>query len=173
MADRTIDQLCEKLLAKREKASQGGGEKAIAKQHGKGKLTARERIEKILDPGSFVELDELVEHRCFNFGMEKTVFPGDGVVTGYGTVEGRIVYVFSQDFTVIGGSLGEAHAKKICKVLDLATQNGAPCVGINDSGGARIQEAVDALSGYGNIFFRNVKASGVVPQLSKIGRAHV
>ena len=168
MADRTIDQLCEKLLAKREKAAQGGGAKAVAKQHEKGKLTARERIEKILDPGSFVELDELVEHRCTNFGMEKTVFPGDGVVTGYGTVEGRIVYVFSQDFTVIGGSLGEAHAKKICKVLDLSTQNGAPCVGINDSGGARIQEAVDALSGYGNIFFRNVKASGVVPQLSVI-----
>jgi acetyl-CoA carboxylase carboxyltransferase component len=168
MADRTIDQLCESLLAKREKASRGGGEKAIAKQREKGKLTARERIEKILDPGSFVELDELVEHRCSNFGMEKTVFPGDGVVTGYGTVAGRIVYVFSQDFTVIGGSLGEAHAKKICKVLDLAVANGAPCVGINDSGGARIQEAVDALSGYGNIFFRNVKASGVVPQLSVI-----
>jgi acetyl-CoA carboxylase carboxyltransferase component len=168
MADRTIDQLCESLLAKREKASQGGGEKAIAKQHEKGKLTARERIAKILDPGSFVELDELVVHRCSNFGMDKTIFEGDGVVTGYGTVDGRIVYVFSQDFTVIGGSLGEAHAKKICKVLDLAIQNGAPCVGINDSGGARIQEAVDALSGYGNIFFRNVKASGVVPQLSVI-----
>ena len=168
MADRTIDQLCEKLLAKREKASLGGGEKATVKQHEKGKLTARERIDKILDPGSFVELDTLVEHRCSNFGMDKTVFPGDGVVTGYGTVEGRIVYVFSQDFTVIGGSLGEAHAKKICKVLDLAVANGAPCVGINDSGGARIQEAVDALSGYGNIFFRNVKASGVVPQLSVI-----
>ncbi|GHV55777.1 methylmalonyl-CoA carboxyltransferase [Synergistales bacterium] len=168
MADRTIDQLCEKLIAKREKAEQGGGEKAIAKQHEKGKLTARERINKILDPGSFVELDETVEHRCSNFGMEKTVFPGDGVVTGYGTVDGRIVYVFSQDFTVIGGSLGEAHANKICKVLELSTQNGAPCVGINDSGGARIQEAVDALSGYGKIFFRNVKASGVVPQLSVI-----
>ncbi|MDR1481518.1 MAG: methylmalonyl-CoA carboxyltransferase [Synergistaceae bacterium] len=168
MADRTIDQLCESLLERREEASQGGGERAIAKQHEKGKLTARERIDKILDPGSFVELDELVEHRCSNFGMEKSVFPGDGVVTGYGTVEGRIVYVFSQDFTVIGGSLGEAHARKICKVLDLAVQNGAPCVGINDSGGARIQEAVDALSGYGNIFFRNVKASGVVPQLSVI-----
>ncbi|MDR3322439.1 MAG: methylmalonyl-CoA carboxyltransferase, partial [Synergistaceae bacterium] len=163
-----IDQLCENLIAKRNKASQGGGEKAIAKQHEKNKLTSRERIVKILDPGSFVELDELVQHRCSNFGMEKTVFDGDGVVTGYGTVEGRIVYIFSQDFTVIGGSLGEAHAKKICKVLDLAIQNGAPCVGINDSGGARIQEAVDALSGYGNIFFRNVKASGVVPQLSVI-----
>jgi acetyl-CoA carboxylase carboxyltransferase component len=168
MADRTIDQLCEKLIAKREKASQGGGEKSIAKQHEKGKLTARERIDKILDPGSFVELDELVEHRCSNFGMDKTVFPGDGVVTGYGTVDGRVVYVFSQDFTVIGGSLGEMHARKRCKVLDLAVQNGAPCVGVNDSGGARIQEAVDALSGYGSIFFRNVKASGVIPQLSVI-----
>ena len=168
MAERTIDQLCENLLAKREEASLGGGRDAIAKQHEKGKLTARERIEKILDPGSFVELDELVEHRCSNFSMEKAVFPGDGVVTGYGTVDGRIVYVFSQDFTVIGGSLGEAHAKKICKVLDLAMECGAPCVGINDSGGARIQEAVDALSGYGGIFFRNVKASGVVPQLSVI-----
>ena len=168
MADRTIDQLCEKLAERREKASRGGGERAVAKQHEKGKLTARERIDKVLDPGSFVELDELVEHRCSNFGMEKSVFPGDGVVTGYGTVDGRIVYVFSQDFTVIGGSLGEAHARKICKVLDLSVQNGAPCVGINDSGGARIQEAVDALSGYGNIFFRNVKASGVVPQLSVI-----
>ncbi|MDR1471590.1 MAG: methylmalonyl-CoA carboxyltransferase [Synergistaceae bacterium] len=168
MADRTIDQLCEKLLERRERASQGGGEKSIAKQHEKGKLTARERIARILDPGTFVEIDEFVEHRCTNFGMEKTVFPGDGVVTGYGTVDGRIVYVFSQDFTVIGGSLGEAHAKKICKILDLAIQNGAPCVGVNDSGGARIQEAVDALSGYGSIFFRNVKASGVVPQLSVI-----
>ena len=123
MAERSIDQLCEGLLSKREKASLGGGEKAVAKQHEKGKLTARERITKILDAGSFVELDELVEHRCSNFGMEKTVFEGDGVVTGYGTVDGRIVYIFSQDFTVIGGSLGESHAKKICKVLDLAVQN--------------------------------------------------
>ncbi|EFQ22840.1 carboxyl transferase [Aminomonas paucivorans DSM 12260] len=168
MAERTIDELCEKLLAKRGKALEGGGEKAIAKQHDKGKLTARERITQLLDPGSFVELDEFVEHRCDNFGMEKTKFPGDGVVTGYGTVDGRIVYVFSQDFTVLGGSLGEMHAKKICKVQDLALQNGAPIIGINDSGGARIQEAVDALSGYGNIFFRNVKASGVVPQFSII-----
>ena len=168
MAERTIDQLCEKLMGKREKASAGGGEKAIAKQHEKGKLTARERIEHVLDPGSFVELDELVEHRCTNFGMDKATFLGDGVVTGYGTVEGRIVYVYSQDFTVVGGSLGEMHAKKICKVQDLAILNGAPCIGINDSGGARIQEAVDALSGYGNIFFRNVKASGVVPQISII-----
>jgi len=168
MAERNIDQLCEGLLAKRAKAAAGGGEKAVAKQHEKGKLTARERIERLLDPGSFVEIDEFVEHRCTNFGMETKVFPGDGVVTGYGTIDGRIVYVYSQDFTVIGGSLGEAHAKKICKVMDLAVKNGAPVIGINDSGGARIQEAVDALSGYGNIFFRNVLASGVVPQISII-----
>jgi len=168
MAERNIDQLCEGLLAKRAKAAAGGGEKAVAKQHEKGKLTARERIERLLDPGSFVEIDEFVDHRCTNFGMEKTKFLGDGVVTGYGTVEGRIVYVYSQDFTVIGGSLGEMHARKIWKVMDMATQNGCPVVGINDSGGARIQEAVDALSGYGGIFMRNVKASGVVPQLSII-----
>jgi acetyl-CoA carboxylase carboxyltransferase component len=168
MNEHTIDQLCDKLRIKRAAAAAGGGEKAIAKQHEKGKLTARERIEKVLDPGSFVEFDELVEHRCSNFGMEKIKYPGDGVVTGYGTVDGRIVYIFSQDFTVVGGSLGEMHAKKICKVQDLAILNGAPCIGINDSGGARIQEAVDALSGYGNIFFRNVKASGVVPQFSII-----
>jgi acetyl-CoA carboxylase carboxyltransferase component len=168
MSEKTIDQLCESLLERREKASQGGGEKAIAKQKGKGKLTARERIDMLLDAGSFVEIDEFVEHRCVNFGLEKKKFDGDGVVTGYGTIDGRIVYVYSQDFTVLGGSLGEMHAKKICKVMDMAIQNGCPCIGINDSGGARIQEAVDALSGYGNIFMRNVKASGVVPQLSII-----
>ena len=168
MAEKTIDQLCEALLAKREKASQGGGAKAIAKQHEKGKLSARERVVALLDQGSFVEIDEFIEHRCTNFGMEKTKFLGDGVVTGYGTIHGRIVYLYSQDFTVIGGSLGEAHANKICKVQELALQNGAPCIGINDSGGARIQEAVDALSGYGKIFFRNVKASGVTPQISVI-----
>lgn len=168
MADKTIDELCANLVERRERAAQGGGAKAIAKQHEKGKMTARERITAVLDPGSFVEIDELVEHRCVNFGLAETVFPGDGVVTGYGTIDGRIVYVFSQDFTVMGGSLGEMHANKICKVLDLALTNGAPCIGINDSGGARIQEAVDALSGYGKIFFRNVKASGVIPQFSII-----
>ncbi|MDO5563070.1 MAG: acyl-CoA carboxylase subunit beta [Synergistaceae bacterium] len=168
MADKTINELCAALVEKREKAAQGGGAKAIAKQHEKGKMTARERIDAILDPGSFVEIDEFVEHRCVNFGLEKTIFPGDGVVTGYGTIEGRLVYLFSQDFTVMGGSLGEQHAAKICKVLDLALTNGAPFIGINDSGGARIQEAVDALSGYGNIFFRNVKASGIIPQFSII-----
>lgn len=168
MADKTIDELCASLIERREKAAQGGGAKAIAKQHEKGKMTARERIAAILDPGSFVEIDEFVEHRCVNFGLDETVFLGDGVVTGYGTINGRIVYIFSQDFTVMGGSLGEMHANKICKVLDLALMNGAPCIGVNDSGGARIQEAVDALSGYGKIFFRNVKASGVIPQLSVI-----
>lgn len=168
MAEKTIDELCAGLIEKREMAIQGGGAKAIAKQHEKGKLTARERIVAVLDADSFVEIDELVEHRCVNFGLAETVFPGDGVVTGYGTIDGRIVYVFSQDFTVMGGSLGEMHANKICKVLDLALTNGAPCIGINDSGGARIQEAVDALSGYGKIFFRNVKASGVIPQFSII-----
>ncbi|MDD4364496.1 MAG: acyl-CoA carboxylase subunit beta [Synergistales bacterium] len=168
MSEKTIDQLCEALVARREKAYAGGGEKAIAKQKEKGKQTARERITSLLDEGSFVEVDEFVTHRCVNFGLEKKVFEGDGVVTGYGTIDGRIVYVYSQDFTVLGGSLGEMHAKKICKIMDMALQNGAPVVGINDSGGARIQEAVDALSGYGNIFFRNVKSSGVVPQISVI-----
>ena len=168
MAEKTIDQLCEALLARRERAAQGGGAKAIEKQRAKGKMTARDRIAALLDEGSFVEIDEFVTHRCVNFGLEEKVFEGDGVVTGYGTIDGRIVYVYSQDFTVLGGSLGEMHAKKICKVMDMALQNGVPVVGINDSGGARIQEAVDALSGYGNIFFRNVKASGVVPQISVI-----
>ncbi len=147
----------------RDEAEAGGGEKAIAKQHEKGKMTARERIDKILDEGSFVELDAFVEHRCIYFGMEKKAYPGDGVVTGYGTVDGRLVYIYSQDFTVMGGSLGEMHAKKICKVMDLAMQNGAPVLGLNDSGGARIQEAVDSLSGYGTIFYRNTVASGWCP----------
>ncbi len=146
----------------------GGGEKAIEKQHSKGKLTARERIEKLMDPGSFTEIDKFVTHRCTNFGMEKKEAPGEGVVTGYGTVDGRLVYVFAQDFTVLGGSLGEMHANKICKVLDMALKMGAPCIGLNDSGGARIQEAVDALSGYGKIFYRNTLSSGVIPQLSVI-----
>ena len=168
MAEKTIDELCAALQARREQAALGGGKKSIEKQHAKNKMTARERIEALLDPGSFVEIDEFVEHRCTNFGLDATSFLGDGVVTGYGTIEGRVVYVFSQDFTVMGGSLGEMHAAKICKVLDLALTNGAPCIGVNDSGGARIQEAVDALAGYGRIFFRNVKASGVIPQISVI-----
>lgn len=151
-----------------EKIELGGGKKAIDKQHQLGKLTARERIEKLLDPGSFTELDKFIAHRCINFDMAGKEAHGEGVVTGYGTVDGRLVYVFSQDFTVLGGSLGEMHAAKICKVLDMSLKMGAPCIGINDSGGARIQEAVDALSGYGKIFYKNTLASGVVPQISVI-----
>jgi methylmalonyl-CoA decarboxylase subunit alpha len=152
----------------REKISLGGGQKAIDKQHSLGKLTARERIDLLLDKESFVEIDAFVKHRCTDFGMEKKEAPGEGVVTGYGRVNGRLIYVFAQDFTVIGGSLGEMHAQKICKVLDLAMKMGAPIVGMNDSGGARIQEGVDALSGYGKIFYRNSIASGVIPQISVI-----
>ena len=168
MAVKTIDELCNVLLDKRAKAAAGGGEKAVAKHKAKGSLTARERIDLLMDEGSFVELDEFVEHRCTNFGMENKKYLGDGVVTGYGTVGGRIVYVFSQDFTVLGGSLGQMHAAKICKVMDLALRNGCPIVGINDSGGARIQEAVDALDGYGGIFYRNIISSGIIPQMSVI-----
>jgi len=158
----------EKMIAKSEKIIAAGGEKRVAKQHEGGKLTARERIALLLDEGSFVELDRFVQHRCVNFGMEKKELPGEGVTTGYGTVEGRLVYVFAQDFTVEGGSLGEMHAAKIVKVQRLALKMGAPLVGMNDSGGARIQEAIDALSGYGKIFFENTIASGVVPQISAI-----
>lgn len=146
----------------------GGGEKRIEKQHKSGKMTARERLNMLFDEASFVELDAFVKHRCTEFGMEKEETPAEGVVTGYGTVDGRLVYAYAQDFTVSGGSLGEMHAKKICKVLDLAMKMGAPVVGVNDSGGARIQEGVDALSGYGQIFYRNTLASGVIPQISVI-----
>ena len=146
----------------------GGGAKAIEKQHESGKLTARERIQKLLDDGSFVEIDAYVEHRCDNFGMGKKKIPGDGVVSGYGTIDGRLVYIFAQDFTVIGGSLGEMHAAKIVKAQQMALKVGAPLIGINDSGGARIQEGVDALSGYGKIFYNNTIASGVIPQISVI-----
>lgn len=163
-----MEELCEELKEKRAAAYAGGGEKAIAKQREKGKGTARERIDQLLDPGSFVEIDEFVTHRCTNFGLEKTKPLGDGVVTGWGTIEGRKVFVFSQDFTVLGGSLGEKHADKICKVMDLAMEMGCPVIGLNDSGGARIQEAVDALNGYGKIFYRNTLASGVIPQFSVI-----
>ncbi|NLP41593.1 MAG: methylmalonyl-CoA carboxyltransferase [Veillonellaceae bacterium] len=145
-----------------------GGEKRVEKQHAAGKMTARERIEVLLDAGTFVELDSFVTHRCTNFNMDKEEAPGEGVITGWGTVDGRLVYVFSQDFTVLGGSLGEMHAAKICKVLDMAMKTGAPIIGINDSGGARIQEGVDALAGYGKIFYRNTLASGVIPQISVI-----
>lgn len=156
------------LIQLREKARLGGGEKRIEAQHLKGKYTARERIDMLLDEGSFEEFDMFVEHRCHNFGMEKTKFLGDGVVTGYGTIYGRLVYVFAQDFTVSGGSLSEMHAKKICKVMDQAMKMGAPVIGINDSGGARIQEGINALGGYAEIFQRNILASGVIPQISGI-----
>jgi len=156
------------LHSKLDQITAAGGADRIAKQHKAGKLTARERINLLMDPDSFIELDAFVKHRCNEFGMEAVDAPAEGVVTGYGTVDGRLVYVYAQDFTVIGGSLGEMHAKKICKVLDLALKMGAPVVGMNDSGGARIQEGVDALSGYGNIFYRNTIASGVVPQISVI-----
>ncbi len=158
-----------KDLKKREqKALQMGGDKAVAKQKEKGKLTARERLDQLFDPGTFREIDRFVEHRCTNFGMEKVDIPSDGVVTGHGLVEGRPVFAFSQDFTSRAGSLGEMHSRKICKVMDLALKAGVPFVGLNDSGGARIQEGVDALSGYGQIFYRNSVASGVVPQISAI-----
>jgi propionyl-CoA carboxylase beta chain len=156
------------LEQRREQARAGGGEKRIGVQHAKGKLTARERLEVLLDPGSFEEYDMFVTHRSTDFGMEKQLIPGDGVVTGWGTINGRLVYVFSQDFTVFGGSLSETHAQKICKIMDLAVQNGAPIIGLNDSGGARIQEGVAALGGYAEVFWRNVQASGAVPQISVI-----
>lgn len=156
------------LIKHREEAKIGGGQKRIAAQHAKGKLTARERIERFLDEGSFEEFDMFVTHRSTNFGIEKETYYGDGVVTGYGTVDGRLVYVFSQDFTVFGGSLSETFAAKICKVMDMAMRNGAPLVGINDSGGARIQEGVNSLAGYTEIFQRNILASGVIPQISAI-----
>jgi propionyl-CoA carboxylase beta chain len=156
------------LDAKIEEAKLGGGEKRIEAQHKKGKLTARERIHFLLDEGSFEEIGMLVTHRSTNFGLDKTKFLGDGVVTGYGNINGRLVYVFSQDFTVLGGSLAEAYAEKICKVMDLAMKNGAPFVGLNDSGGARIQEGVVSLGGYADIFYKNTLASGVIPQLSAI-----
>ena len=157
-----------RLEAMEAEAALGGGEARIERQHKAGKLTARERLELLLDPGSFVELDKFVTHRCSDFGMSKQRILGDGVVTGYGTVDGRTVCVFAQDFTVFGGSLSGAYAAKICKVMDLATKIGAPVVGLNDSGGARIQEGVESLAGYADIFTRNVLASGVVPQISAI-----
>jgi propionyl-CoA carboxylase beta chain len=166
------DQVAQQKLAQLEelnkKALEGGGAARVEKQHAAGKLTARERLELLLDPGSFVELDRLVTHRCTDFGMEQHKYPGDGVVTGWGTVDGRKVCVFAQDFTVVGGSLSSAHAEKICKLMDLAMRVGAPVVGLNDSGGARIQEGVQSLAGYADIFLRNTLASGVVPQLSAI-----
>ncbi|MCA9119438.1 MAG: acyl-CoA carboxylase subunit beta [Planctomycetaceae bacterium] len=163
-----MQNIVRQLEEKRSAAELGGGQSRIDAQHKKGKLTARERIELLLDPDSFEEWDMFVEHRCNDFGMDKQSVPGDGVVTGYGTVNGRVVFVFSQDFTVFGGSLSEAHAEKICKVMDHAMKVGAPVIGINDSGGARIQEGVASLGGYADVFQRNVLASGVVPQISLI-----
>lgn len=160
--------IIEALEERRAEARLGGGQKRIDKQHQKGKLTARERLDVLLDEGSFEEYDMFVTHRSTDFGMEKQQIPGDGVVTGWGTINGRMTYVFSQDFTVFGGSLSETHAQKICKVMELAVQNGAPIIGLNDSGGARIQEGVSSLGGYADVFLRNVLASGAVPQISVI-----
>lgn len=158
----------QQLEDRREASKLGGGEKRIARQHEQGKLSARERIELLMDEGSFQEIGMFVEHRSTSFGLDKSKIPGDGVVTGFGTIHGRLIYVFSQDFTVLGGSLSETHAAKICRIMDLAMQNGAPLIGLNDSGGARIQEGVVSLAGYADIFFRNTRASGVIPQISVI-----
>ena len=162
--DPKLQQLCEM----REQAKLGGGQSRIDRQHAKGKLTARERLEKLLDPGTFRELDMFVTHRTTGFGVEKQKYLSDSVVTGWGKINGRLIYVFSQDFTVFGGSLGEVHAEKVCKVMDLAMKNGAPVIGLNDSGGARIQEGVVSLAAYAYVFQRNVMASGVVPQISAV-----
>jgi acetyl-CoA carboxylase carboxyltransferase component len=164
---RTADK-AEQLRARLEKQSAMGGEKAVEKQHGRGKLTARERLQRLFDAGSFQEFDVFVQHRCTHFDMPKTVIPSDGVITGHGTIDGRQVFAYAQDFTSRAGTLGEMHAKKICKAMDLAAKAGVPIIGICDSGGARIQEGVDALSGYGEIFFRNSSFSGVIPQITAI-----
>lgn len=166
--NKKMDDKLTKLNHKIESALMGGGSDRIEKQHQKGKLTARERIHFLLDKGSFQEIGMFVQHRCTDFGMQDQKFLGDGVVTGYGEVNGRLVYVFAQDFTVFGGSLSETHAEKICKIMDMALKNGAPLIGLNDSGGARIQEGVQSLGGYADIFYRNTRASGVIPQISAI-----
>ena len=163
-----MKEIVEQLAQKRAAAALGGGQERIDRQHARGKLTARERVELLLDEGSFEEWDTFVEHRCTDFGMEDQNVLGDGVVTGYGTINGRMVFVFSQDFTVFGGSLSETHAEKICKIMDQAMKVGAPVIGLNDSGGARIQEGVVSLGGYAEVFQRNIMASGVVPQISVI-----
>jgi len=164
----TTDEKLKELESRLAESDAGGGEDKIAKQHKSGKMTARERVLELLDDGSFEEIDKFVVHRCSDFGMGKTHIPGEGVVTGYGKIAGRGVYVFAQDFTVFGGSLSYMHAMKVCKVMDLAYRNGLPLIGINDSGGARIQEGVESLGGYGEVFYRNVRASGVIPQISVI-----
>ena len=158
----------QELRQMRAKSRQGGGEERIATQHSRGRSTARERIDLLIDKGSFRELDAFSVHRTSDFGLDQQKYLGDGVVTGWGTIDGRLIYVFSQDFTVFGGSLGEVHAEKICKLMDMAMKNGAPIIGLNDSGGARIQEGVVSLGGYADIFLRNTQASGVIPQLSAI-----
>nr|WP_325249256.1 acyl-CoA carboxylase subunit beta [Amylibacter sp.] len=163
-----MNTILQQLESRREEARLGGGQRRIDAQHAKGKLTARERIEVLLDEGSFEEFDMFKAHRCTEFGMQETTIPGDGVITGWGTINGRMVYVFSQDFTVFGGSLSETHAEKICKIQEMAVRNGAPIIGLNDSGGARIQEGVASLAGYADVFQNNVLASGVVPQISVI-----
>lgn len=163
-----METINQKLKSLREIAKLGGGQERIDAQHRKGKLTARERIDILLDQDSFEELGTFVTHNCIDFGMDKNIFPGDGVITGWGEINGRLVYVFSQDFTVLGGSLSERHAEKICRIMDMAIKNGAPIIGLNDSGGARIQEGVASLAGYAEVFQRNVLASGVVPQISLI-----
>ena len=169
MDTENLNQLRLNDLDKRnEQAMQGGGTARIAKHKEGGRLTARERLDVLLDPGSFVEMDRFVTHRCSNFDMDKQMIPGDGVVTGYGRVNGKLVYVSSQDFTVIGGSMSRTQANKICKVMDLALKNGAPMICLNDSGGARIQEGIESLGGYADIFTRNVLASGVIPQITAI-----
>ncbi|MCA9889588.1 MAG: acyl-CoA carboxylase subunit beta, partial [Anaerolineae bacterium] len=164
----TTDAKIEMLLEKRSQGQLGGGEERIQRQHDAGRNTARERINLLLDPGTFREVDAFIEHRSVNFGMDKTKFMGDSVVTGWGTIDGRLVYVYSQDFTVFGGSVGHVHAEKILKIMGMAMKTGAPVIGLNDSGGARIQEGVDAMAGYADIFLQNTLASGVIPQISVI-----
>ena len=164
----TIEDKLRLLKAKNDEAELGGGRDRIAKHHQSGRLTARERIAILLDEGSFHEIDKFVVHQCHNFGMAEQKIAGDGVVTGYGRIDGRLCYVFAQDFTVFGGSLSKSYAQKIVKIMDMAARNGAPVIGLNDSGGARIQEGVDSLAGYAEIFLRNVTSSGVIPQLSAI-----
>src|SRR3954454_6546181 len=168
MSDPSVPDPFARLSALEKRAEQGGGAERVARQHQAGKLTARERIDLLCDPGTFTEVDKFVTHRCTDFGMADNKVPGDGVVTGYGLVNGRQTFLFAQDFTVFGGSLSEAYASKICKIMDLAMRVGAPVVGLNDSGGARIQEGVASLGGYAEIFLRNVTSSGVIPQLSAI-----
>ena len=163
-----MQHILRELERRRDEARKGGGEKRVAAQHAKGKLTARERLEALLDEGSFEEFDMFVRHRCVDFGMDETHYPGDGVITGWGTINGRQVYVFSQDFTVFGGSVSETVAAKICKIMDMAMRVGAPVIGLNDSGGARIQEGVGSLAAYGEVFQRNIEGSGVIPQISVI-----